>query len=85
MQPHFNLFSSVYLIFFQNFKAVLQLTQEAFFKHGEKDVLRSCVQTVKFCASESRGELQDFAKNQVKGLQDELIDKLTSAIKDVVV
>ncbi|CAA3019438.1 Hypothetical predicted protein, partial [Olea europaea subsp. europaea] len=68
----------------QNFKAVLQLMKAAFFKHGEKDALRSCVKAVKFCATESRGELQDFARNQVKELEDELIAKLKSAIKDVV-
>lgn len=73
------------LFFFQNFKAVLQLMKAAFFKHGEKDALRSCVKAVKFCATESRGELQDFARNQVKELEDELIAKLKSAIKDVVV
>lgn len=68
----------------QNFKDVLQLMQATFFKHGEKDALRSCVKAVKFCATESRGELQDFARNQVKELEDELIAKLKSAIKDVV-
>lgn len=59
--------------------------REAFFKHGEKDALRSCVKAIKFCAIESQGELQDFAQNQVKELEDELIAKLKSAIKDVVV
>ncbi|KAI3449562.1 hypothetical protein Pfo_006227 [Paulownia fortunei] len=68
----------------QNFKAILKLMREAFFKHGEKDALRSCVKAIKFCAIESRGELQDFAQNQVKELEDELIAKLKSAIKDVV-
>ncbi|KAK4482229.1 hypothetical protein RD792_009375 [Penstemon davidsonii] len=68
----------------QNFKAILQLMRETFFKHGEKDALRSCIKAVKFCATDSRGELQDFAQNQVKELQDELINKLISAIKDVV-
>lgn len=71
--------------FFQKFKSTLQLMKEAFFKHGEKDALRSCVKAVKFCAAESRGELQDFAQNLVKELEDELIDRLKSAIKDVVV
>lgn len=69
----------------QNFKAVLQLMREAFFKHGEKDALRSCVKAIKHCSTESQGELQDFAQNQVKELEDELIDKLKSAMKDVVV
>ncbi|CAA0828152.1 Sister-chromatid cohesion protein 3 [Striga hermonthica] len=68
----------------KNFKATLKLTREAFFKHGDKDALRSCVKAIKFCAVEGQGELQDFAQNQVKELEDDLIVKLKSAIKDVV-
>ncbi|KAL3644830.1 peptidyl-prolyl cis-trans isomerase precursor [Castilleja foliolosa] len=67
----------------QNFKATLKFMREAFFKHGEKDALRSCVKAIKFCATEGQGELQDLAQNQVKELEDELIAKLKSAIKDV--
>lgn len=69
----------------QNFKSVLQLIKEAFFKHGEKDSLRSCVKAVNFCASESRGELKDFAQNQLKELEDELIAKLRSAMNEIAV
>ncbi|XP_021279482.1 sister-chromatid cohesion protein 3 [Herrania umbratica] len=68
----------------QNFKTVLQLIKDAFFKHGEKDALRSCVKAIKFCSTESRGELQDFARNKLKDLEDELLDKLKSAIKEVI-
>ncbi|XP_075489821.1 sister-chromatid cohesion protein 3-like [Primulina tabacum] len=68
----------------QNFKATLQLMREAFFKHGDKDSLRSCVRAFKFCATESQGELQDFGQNQVKELEDEIMVKLKSALKDVV-
>lgn len=64
---------------------MLQLIKEAFFKHGEKDSLRSCVKAVNFCASESRGELKDFAQNQLKELEDELIAKLRSAMNDIAV
>ncbi|OMO77828.1 Armadillo-like helical [Corchorus capsularis] len=67
----------------QNFKTVLQLIKDAFFKHGEKDALRSCVKAINFCCTESRGELQDFARNKLKELEDELIDKLKSAIEEV--
>ncbi|XP_059660558.1 sister-chromatid cohesion protein 3 isoform X2 [Cornus florida] len=67
----------------QNFRTVLQLMKEAFFKHGEKDALRSCVKAFSFCSSESKGELQDFAQSKLKELEDELIAKLKSAIKDV--
>uniref|UniRef100_A0A7N0ULZ7 Cohesin subunit SA-3 n=1 Tax=Kalanchoe fedtschenkoi TaxID=63787 RepID=A0A7N0ULZ7_KALFE len=67
----------------QTFKNVLQLVKEAFFKHGEKDALRSCVRAINFCSTESKGELQDFAKIKSKELEDELITKLKSAIKDV--
>ncbi|XVF73244.1 hypothetical protein PTKIN_Ptkin12aG0185900 [Pterospermum kingtungense] len=68
----------------QNFRTILQLIKDAFFKHGEKDALRSCVKAIKFCSTESRGELQDFARNKLKELEDELIDKLKSAIKEVI-
>ncbi|KAG2697238.1 hypothetical protein I3843_07G096600 [Carya illinoinensis] len=67
----------------QNFKNVLQLMKEAFFKHGEKEALRSCVRAISFCSTESQGELQDFARNQLKELEDELIAKLKAAIKEV--
>nr|XP_016464326.1 PREDICTED: sister-chromatid cohesion protein 3 isoform X3 [Nicotiana tabacum] len=68
----------------QNFKSAVLLMKEAFFKHGEKEALRSCVKAVGFCATESRGELQDFALNKLKEIEDELIVKLKSAIKEVV-
>ncbi|XP_075102276.1 sister-chromatid cohesion protein 3-like isoform X1 [Nicotiana tabacum] len=67
----------------QNFKSAVLLMKEAFFKHGEKEALRSCVKAVGFCATESRGELQDFALNKLKEIEDELIVKLKSAIKEV--
>lgn len=68
----------------QNFKNVLLLIKEAFFKHGEKEALRSCVKALNFCSTESQGELQDFARNKLKELEDELIAKLKVAIKEVV-
>lgn len=71
--------------YFQNFKTTLQLIKDAFFKHGEKGPLRSCVKAITFCSTESRGELQDFARKKLKDVEDELIAKLKSAVKDVVV
>ncbi|TKY61845.1 Sister-chromatid cohesion protein 3 [Spatholobus suberectus] len=68
----------------QNFKNLLQLMKEAFFKHGDKDPLRACVKAIDFCCIESQGELQDFARNKLKELEDEIIAKLKSAIKEVV-
>ncbi|XP_061366461.1 sister-chromatid cohesion protein 3 [Gastrolobium bilobum] len=68
----------------QNFKNVLQLMKEAFFRHGDKDPLRACVKAITFCCLESQGELQDFARNKIKELEDEIIAKLKSAIKEVV-
>lgn len=59
--------------------------KEAFFKHGEKEALRSCVRAISFCSTESQGELQDFARNNLKELEDELIAKLKAAIKEVAV
>lgn len=51
----------------------------------EKDNLRACVKAFKFCSSESQGELQDFAQNQIKELEDDLVGKLKMAVKDVMV
>lgn len=68
---------------FQSFKAAVRLIKDAFFKHGEKEALRSCVKAITFCASESKGELQDFSRGKLKDLEDELLQKLTSAIKEV--
>lgn len=67
----------------QNFKTVLQLIKEAFFKHGEREALRSCINAINLCSTESQGELKDFARNTLKELQDELIAKLKSAMKEV--
>lgn len=73
-----------YCLLFQNFKNVLQLMKEAFFKHGDKDPLRACMKAINFCCTESQGELQDFARNKLKELEDEVIAKLKFAIKVVV-
>ncbi|OMP06606.1 Armadillo-like helical [Corchorus olitorius] len=67
----------------QYYNKAQRLIKDAFFKHGEKDALRSCVKAINFCCTESRGELQDFARNKLKELEDELIDKLKSAIEEV--
>ncbi|KAF3785962.1 Sister-chromatid cohesion protein 3 [Nymphaea thermarum] len=67
----------------QNFQAVLQLIKDAFFKHGENETLRSCIKSIAFCASESPADLQDFARNKLKELEDELLSKLKSAITQI--
>ncbi|RHN78810.1 hypothetical protein MtrunA17_Chr1g0169991 [Medicago truncatula] len=67
----------------QNFKNLLQLMKNAFFKHGDKDPLRGCVKAINFCCVESRGELQDVARNNLKEVEDLVIDKLESAIREV--
>ncbi|XP_062087056.1 sister-chromatid cohesion protein 3-like isoform X2 [Humulus lupulus] len=67
----------------QNFKNVLQLMKDAFFKHGEKEALRSCVKAINFCSTESQGELQDFARSKLKEVEDEIVAKVKAAIKEV--
>ncbi|XP_026429391.1 sister-chromatid cohesion protein 3-like [Papaver somniferum] len=67
----------------QNFEKVLRSIKEAFFKHGEKEPLRSCVKAMRFCSTESQGDLQDCAHTKLKELEYELITKLKSAIKQV--
>ncbi|XP_071717100.1 sister-chromatid cohesion protein 3-like [Rutidosis leptorrhynchoides] len=68
----------------QKFKTVLQLVKETFFIHGDKDVLRSCVYAFDYCINGSCGELQDFAQNKLKELEDELIAKVKAAIRKIV-
>ena len=70
---------------FQNFEAILELITDAFFKHGEKDTLRSCIKAITYCSNESQADLQDFAQNKLKDLENELLTKLKSAVKDVTV
>ncbi|KAI4341717.1 hypothetical protein MLD38_026407 [Melastoma candidum] len=67
----------------QTFKSIFKLVKEAFLKHGERDALRACVKAMIFCSTECQGELQDFARNQLKELEDELISKVKSAIIQV--
>lgn len=69
----------------QNFKAILELITDAFFKHGEKETLRSCIAALSFCCIESQADLQDYAQNKLKDLENELIVKLKSAMKEVAV
>uniref|UniRef100_M1A8L7 Lysyl-tRNA synthetase n=1 Tax=Solanum tuberosum TaxID=4113 RepID=M1A8L7_SOLTU len=67
----------------QNFTSTVLLKKKAFLKHGVKEALRSCVKALNFCAIVSCGELQDFALNKFKGIEDELVIKLKSALKEV--
>lgn len=57
--------------------------KEAFFKHGEKEALRSCMKAINLCCTESRGELQDFSRNKLKELEDELFAKLKQAMREL--
>ncbi|KAK1295110.1 hypothetical protein QJS10_CPA16g01448 [Acorus calamus] len=69
----------------QNFKIVIQLIKDAFFKHGERDALRSCIKAINFCSNESQADLQDYSQSKLKELEDELINKLKSSMKEVAV
>ncbi|KAH7654259.1 cohesin complex subunit SA-1/2 protein [Dioscorea alata] len=69
----------------KNFKAILELITDAFFKHGEKDTLRSCIKAITYCSNESQADLRDFAQNKLKDLENELLTKLKSAVKEVTV
>ncbi|KAI3873484.1 hypothetical protein MKW98_008136 [Papaver atlanticum] len=50
----------------QNFEKVLRFTKYTFFKHGEKETLRSCVKAMSFCYTESQGDLQDCAHTKLR-------------------
>lgn len=64
----------------QTFSQVMQLLKEAFFKHGEENVLKACVKALAFCGGESQADLQDSAQQTMKLMEDELVLKLRSAI-----
>ncbi|PWA62567.1 sister-chromatid cohesion protein 3 [Artemisia annua] len=66
----------------QKFKTVLQLIKETFFKHGDKDSLRSCVRAINYCSSGSRRELKDYAQNKLKEVEDELVIQVKAAIRE---
>ena len=70
-------------IFPQHFKAAIDLITDAFFKHGEKDALRSCIKAITFCCTECQADLKDYAENKLKNLEDELVLKVKTAIKEV--
>jgi hypothetical protein len=64
----------------QNFKEVLRLIKEAFFKHGDESILKTCIKVLSFAANESQGDLQDSANQVIKETADDLLVKLRSAI-----
>lgn len=68
----------------QNFTTLLQLIKEAFFKHGDENILKTCVKVLSFAASESQGDLQDSANQILKETADDLLVKLRSAITQAV-
>jgi cohesin complex subunit SA-1/2 len=70
-------------IFIQHFKAVIDLIYDAFFKHGEKDALRSCIKALAFCCTECQADLKDYVENKFKNLEDEVVLKVKTAIKEV--
>uniref|UniRef100_A0A251U741 Cohesin subunit SCC3/SA HEAT-repeats domain-containing protein n=1 Tax=Helianthus annuus TaxID=4232 RepID=A0A251U741_HELAN len=57
--------------------------KETFFKHDDKDALRSCVKAINNCTTRSQGMLHGFAQNELKELEVELISKLDIALKEV--
>ncbi|KAF5821087.1 putative cohesin subunit Scc3/SA [Helianthus annuus] len=59
--------------------------KETFFKHDDKDALRSCVKAINNCTTRSQGMLHGFAQNELKELEVELISKLDIALKEVAV
>uniref|UniRef100_A0ACD5WVP7 Uncharacterized protein n=1 Tax=Avena sativa TaxID=4498 RepID=A0ACD5WVP7_AVESA len=67
----------------QNFKAAIDLIVDAFFKHGDKDTLRSCIRAIAFCCNNCQADLLDYAENKLKNLEDELVLKVKTAIKEV--
>lgn len=62
---------------------MLQLIKEAFFKHGDENILRTCIKALGFAASESQAELQDSANHIIKETADDLLVKLRSAVTQV--
>ncbi len=70
-------------ILVQHFKAAIDLIADAFFKHGDKETLRSCIKAITFCCTNCQADLQNYAENKLKDLEDELVLKVKTAIKEV--
>lgn len=64
----------------QNFTVVLNLIKESFFKHGDENILKTCINVMSFAANESQGDLRDSANQVIKETADNLLVKLRSAI-----
>lgn len=59
---------------------MLLLIKEAFFKHGDENILKTCIKVLSFYANESQGDLQDSTNQVIKEIADDLLVKLRSAI-----
>ncbi|CAI0389872.1 unnamed protein product [Linum tenue] len=59
----------------QNCISALLVIKETFFKHGEKETLRSCVKALNFSSVESKGELKDYACRMSLFLSLDLLSK----------
>ena len=73
---------NIYWLAFPEFWNSCPANKDAFFKHVEKDTLRSCIKALMFCSTESQGELQDFLQSKLKELENVLMVKLKFAIKE---
>ena len=73
-------FTLLGLLLMQNFTTVLNLIKEAFFKHGDENILKTCIKVLLFAAHESQGDLQDSANRVIKEIADDLLVKLRSSI-----
>ncbi|KAJ4779054.1 Cohesin subunit SA-3 [Rhynchospora pubera] len=65
----------------QNFKAVVDLISDAFFKHSEKATLRSCIKAIIFCSIEGPADLQEYVQSKLNDLESELVSKLKNAME----
>ncbi|KAG5606104.1 hypothetical protein H5410_027596 [Solanum commersonii] len=58
--PDESIHQNYFILLFLNFKTAFLLMKKAIFKHGDREVLTSCVKALNFCATEKGGELDDL-------------------------
>ncbi|KAE8692103.1 NPL4-like protein 1 [Hibiscus syriacus] len=87
-KQYFNKVQKNYPLLLRKFMAdkakISSLVEIILYMNLEFYSLKRQEQAIVLCSTESQGELQDFSRNKLKELEDELLDKLKSATKEVI-
>lgn len=67
-------------VLFQNFKSILKLVEEAFFKHVEEGVLGKCAKAMEFSAQEAHGKLREESGKTITQVGEKVVQKLVDSL-----